>query len=112
MLLWHTFLLALLTLSAALPGPTRVADCQKDSTGVSCTRTVDGTETLTMLTRLQMSIIAYEYFLSRDRRVLSIDWEVLGCGEYKLPEYRPQGALADSTQCGPFNQAVDIYFNK
>ena len=69
-------------------------------------------EGLTKFTRPQMSIIAYDHFLSLDRRVVSIDWEVLGCGEHKLPEYHPQGALADSTQRGPFNLAVDIYFNE
>jgi len=69
-------------------------------------------EVLIMLTRLQMSIIAYGYFLNMDRRVVSIDWEVLGCGEYKLSEYHPPGALADSTQCGPYNQPMDIYFNE
>lgn len=69
-------------------------------------------EVLTMLTCLQMSIIAYDYFLGLDQRVVSIDWEVLGCGEDKLQEYHPQGALADSTQCGPLNLAVDIYFNE
>jgi hypothetical protein len=58
-----------------------------------------------------MSIIAYDYILSPDRHVMSIDWAVLGCREHKLPEYQPQGALADSTQCGPFNLAVDVYFN-
>ena len=69
-------------------------------------------EALTILTRLQISIIACDFALSLDRRVVSIDWEVLGCGEHKLPEYHPQGALVDSPQCGPSNLAVDIYLNK
>lgn len=44
MFLWYAFLIALLTLSAALPGPTRVTDCQQDSMGVSSTRVADETK--------------------------------------------------------------------
>jgi len=58
-----------------------------------------------------MSITAYDYFLNLDRHILSIDWEILGCGDHKLSTYQPQGALADPTQCGPFDLAVDVYLN-
>jgi hypothetical protein len=59
-----------------------------------------------------MSIIAYDYLLNLDRHILSIDWEILGCGEHKLSTYQPQGALAGSTQCGAFDLAVDVYLNE
>jgi len=58
-----------------------------------------------------VSIIAYDYLFHLDRHTVSIDWEILGCGEHKLPGYQPQGTLENPTQCGPLNVAVDIYLN-
>jgi len=56
-----------------------------------------------------MSLTAYDYVLNLDRRVVTIDWEVLGCGEYRLREYQSQG---ESIQCGPFNLTADVYLNR
>lgn len=69
-------------------------------------------EVLTILKRFQMSILAYDYRFNLDRHILSIDWEISGCGEYKLPEYQPQGASGVPTQCGPPKLAVDVYLNE
>lgn len=59
-----------------------------------------------------MSIIAYDYFPNLDRRVVSIEWEIVGCGEYKLTARQPQDTPTPSTQCGPFNLAADVYINE
>ena len=59
-----------------------------------------------------MSILAYDYFPNLDRRVVSIEWDVLGCGEHQLTTHQPSDAPEASTECGPFNLAADVYLNE
>ena len=56
--------------------------------------------------------MAYDYLPNLDRRTVSIEWEISGCGEHKLQTYQPQDVPAASTQCGPFNLAADVYINE
>ena len=56
--------------------------------------------------------MAYDFFPNVERRTLSIEWEILGCGEYKLPTYGSPDAPTASTKCGPFNLAADVYINE
>ena len=59
-----------------------------------------------------MCIMGYDYLFNLDRRVVSIEWVILECLDQGFPVHHPQGVFETSTQCGPFNRAVDIYLNK
>jgi len=116
-------------LSVTLPGGAGLTDHAPNTTGVSrvvTDRTTlpptsiycggDGfyerTVVLTMVIPLQMSITAYDWFPNLDRRTLSIEWEILGCGEHKLQTYQPPDAPTALTHCGPFSLAADVYINE
>lgn len=70
----------------------------------------------------RVAVVAYDYTLNLKQRVMSIDWEVSGCGEHRLegsepveshpPEYQADGTPEESSLCGPFNRAVDVYLDR
>lgn len=56
--------------------------------------------------------MGYDYLLDLDRRAVSIEWVISECLDQGFPVHHLQGAFETSTQCTPFNRAVDIYLNK
>ena len=58
---------------------------------------------------LQIAIVGHSSQVDASNQTVSIGWEVLGCGEYRLgtvdiAEIAPAG-------CGALDRAVDVYFN-
>jgi len=45
-------------------------------------------------------------------QVLTIQWEILGCGAYRLPTYPPVRQILETVGCGSLDRAVDVHFNQ
>jgi len=56
--------------------------------------------------------MGHNYLLDLDKRTLSIQWAVIGCGEHKLSTYRKSSHIAGSETCGPFDRKIDVYLNE
>ena len=61
---------------------------------------------------MKIAIMGHNYLLDLDKRTLSIQWEVTGCGAHRLSTYQPSDHFGASETCGPFDRAVDIYLNE
>lgn len=56
-------------------------------------------------------MIGHSYRLDLDRQALSIHWEIVGCGTYRLPTYNsPKDFYLP--RYGVSNRAVDVYLNE
>ncbi|KAF9644675.1 hypothetical protein BDM02DRAFT_3190381 [Thelephora ganbajun] len=58
-----------------------------------------------------VAIVGHNYLLDLDKRTLSIQWEVIGCGAHKLSTYQRSQNIGASETCGPFDRAIDVYLN-
>ena len=52
--------------------------------------------------------MGHNYQLDLDTRTLSILWEIIGCGDFRLSTSQPSDHFGGSETCGPFDRAVDI----
>ena len=61
----------------------------------------------------QIALLGHSYHLDVDNQILSIEWEVLGCGTYGVmgPFPGPVGEILRDVGCGLLDQKVDVYFN-
>lgn len=60
----------------------------------------------------QVAIVGHNHFLDLDKRTLSIQWEIIGCGAHKLSTYQPSPHIGGSETCGPFDRKIDVYLNE
>ena len=61
---------------------------------------------------MQVAIMGHNYLLDLDKRTLSVQWEIIGCGGHKLPTYQRSTHIGGSDVCGPFDRKIDVYLNK
>lgn len=59
----------------------------------------------------QVALIGHSYRLDLTSQMLSVKWEIVGCGAYRLPTYPPVGSVYAATGCDSCNRALDIYIN-
>jgi len=45
-------------------------------------------------------------------QVLTIQWEILGCGAYRLQTYQPPTRILEAAGCSSLDRAVDVHFNQ
>ena len=45
-------------------------------------------------------------------QTLSVEWEIVGCGDYRLQTWPPVGYAYAAAGCDALDRAVDIYMNK
>jgi len=57
----------------------------------------------------QVALVGNGYHLDQTTLDLSVAWEVMGCGEYRLRTYVPTG-IVGIAGCGSPDRAMDIYF--
>lgn len=56
----------------------------------------------------QVAIMGHDYLLDLpDKRTLSIQWQVIGCGAY-----RPSSHIGASETRGPSDRKIDVYFGE
>ena len=60
---------------------------------------------------LQVALIGRGHRLDPDNRSLSISWEVVGCGAYKLTTYPLEGGILEDAGCDALDRAADVYLN-
>jgi len=60
----------------------------------------------------QIVLIGHSANLDDPIERLSLDWEILGCGAYRLPTYRPETGALEAAGCDALDRAVDFYFSK
>jgi len=58
-----------------------------------------------------VAIMGHNYLLDLDRRTLSVQWEIIGCGAHKLSTYQRSTHIGGSDVCGPFDRKIDVYLN-
>ena len=60
----------------------------------------------------QIVLIGHSADLDDPTKELSLDWEILGCGAYRLPTYPPVTGVLEAVGCDALDRAVDFYFTK
>jgi len=61
----------------------------------------------------QVVLIGHSDNFDEPTRGLTMQWEILGCGEYRLTtSYSPMTKVLEAVGCDALGRAVDIYFNK
>ena len=60
----------------------------------------------------QIVLIGHSANLDDPTKELSLDWEILGCGAYRLPTYPPVPRALEAVGCDALDRAVDFYFTK
>jgi len=61
----------------------------------------------------QVVLIGHSDNFDEPTRGFSMQWEILGCGEYRLPtSYSPVNRVLEAAGCDVLDRAADIYFNK
>ena len=58
----------------------------------------------------QITLVGHSYSLDATSQTLSIGWEILGCGAYRLTTLPPMIELLAAVGCDALDRAVDIYF--
>ena len=56
--------------------------------------------------------MGHNHLLDLDKRTLTIEWEISGCGDFRLRTYQNSKQFGRSETCGPFDRAVDVYINE
>ena len=59
----------------------------------------------------KIALIGHSYQLDTTAQILSIEWEILGCGAYRLTTYPPSEGTLRTVGCDALDRAVDVYFN-
>ena len=83
-----------------------------DSDGVSSPLPSDLLSCFRTETLCQIAVIGHSYRLDLDRQALSVQWEIVGCGAYRLPTYNSPRDYYSSSRYGASNRAVDVYLNE
>ena len=60
----------------------------------------------------QIVLIGHSANLDQPIERLSLDWEILGCGAYRLPTYPPVTGALEAAGCDALDRVVDFYFSK
>jgi len=58
----------------------------------------------------QVALIGNSYYLDETTQTLSIAWDVMGCGSYRLTTFPPATGEVEAAGCDTLDRAADIYF--
>ena len=60
----------------------------------------------------QVALVGTGYQFDATSQTMTIQWEILGCGAYKLTTYPLRGGILDAVGCDALDRAVDVYLSK
>jgi len=60
----------------------------------------------------QIALIGHSHRFDEIDQKLRIEWEILGCGAYRLTTYPPVPKILETVGCDTLDRAVDVYFTR